>query len=241
MTSIPSSPISPNGTVHSLSIDSSPSSPSQSSTSTPSKPLTSSPPHPRTSRWLIPTILILTTIASALLIGLLAGLLTRSSSSSSPSPPPPTPSTYRAVAVQYLPYSNLSSPPSTLLALNLAAYRSIVSSLTPLSPDLVAFPEGGLGYLQADESSPLNATATRAALLPYCEAVPPPHSPLHRPLPHPQRRLQPSTHRPLLPRSHRRHLPHRQPLPGRTLHPRLLPPLPLYPPLFPFRCLPLPQ
>ena len=171
MSSTPSSLSSPNGSVHSLSIESS----HTSSSPSPSSPSLHPFPHPNhsklhSSRCLLLS-LALTLVAAALLVGLLAGLLTRSSSSSSPSSPSPSP-TYRAVAVQYLPYTN--SSPSTTLSLNLATYQAIVASLIPLAPHLIAFPEGGLGYLEADEASPLNATATRAALLPFCEPLPPP-------------------------------------------------------------------
>lgn len=104
--------------------------------------------------------------AVGLLVGLLAGLLTRSSSSSSPSSSP----TYRAVAVQYQAIINSTSA-AQLLTANLASYSAILASLASQRPDIVAFPEGGLGYLEADELSSTNATITRQALLPFCTAI----------------------------------------------------------------------
>ena len=101
--------------------------------------------------------------AVALLVGLLAGLLTRHSSSSSSS-------TYRAVAVQYMAIAN-STNATQLLTANLASYSAILSSLSAQQPDIVAFPEGGLGYFEADQLSSTNATVTRQALLPFCATL----------------------------------------------------------------------
>jgi predicted amidohydrolase len=114
-----------------------------------------------TARRRIAVVAVLAVVVVGLLVGLLAGLLTRSSSS--------LPSTYRAVAIQYLPYSNSTSA-SVVISLNLEAYTSIVAALSSQAPFLVAFPEGGLGYLIADEASTTNATATH----PFCESIPPP-------------------------------------------------------------------
>ena len=156
--SSPSTGDSRNGrTVHAMSIadDNAP----------PTSDLTTGSTYKRSNLRLYLAIAI-AIVAVALLVGLLAGLLTRnSSSSSSPS------STYRAVAVQYMAIAN-STNATQLLTANLAAYTAILASLASQQPDIVAFPEGGLGYLEADSLSTSNATITRQALLPFCTQLP---------------------------------------------------------------------
>jgi len=138
--------------MHALSIE-------DDSSSTPRSDYTSTAPSKRTNLRLYLAIAI-ALAAVALLVGLLAGLLTRDSSSSSSS-------TYRAVAVQYMAILN-STNATQLLTANLASYSAILSQLAPQQPDIIAFPEGGLGYFEADELSNTNSTLTRQALLPFC-------------------------------------------------------------------------
>ena len=142
--------------VHALSID-------DDSANTPRSQHTSTATGKRSHLRLYIAIAI-AVIAVALLVGLLAGLLTRHSSSSSSS------STYRAVAVQYQAIIN-STNATQLLTANLASYSAILASLASQQPDIVAFPEGGLGYLEADELSATNSTITRQALLPFCTTI----------------------------------------------------------------------
>ena len=140
--------------VHSLSIDDSAVSPRSDYASTSRK---------TQSDLRLYLAIAIAIVAVGLLVGLLAGLLTRNSSSSSSS-------TYRAVAVQYMAITNATNA-NQLLTANLASYTAILASLSSQQPDIVAFPEGGLGYLEADELSSTNATITRQALLPFCTQI----------------------------------------------------------------------
>lgn len=114
-------------------------------------------------RMIMISCLVVTVVG--LLVGLLTGLLMHHSTST----------TYRAAAVQYFPYQN-STNAQLLLQVNLASYADIISQANLQSVDVILFPEGGLGYMEAENTFSNNATLAREALLLFCEAVPSPAS-----------------------------------------------------------------